>query len=107
ALDRLQGFAARQGVEFRPTAELLWEIANSQRRASSFPSAEVAKPAVSQTLTDALREFAAMRAREGESLLVDFIRRSEVLHRHVETVAGRASHVPANYREQLMKRLRE
>ena len=107
ALDRLQAFAARQGVEFRPSAELLWEIANSQRRASSFPSAEAAKPAVNQTLTEALREFAAMRAREGESLLVDFIRRSEVLHRHVETVAGRASHVPANYREQLMKRLRE
>jgi uncharacterized protein (TIGR00255 family) len=48
-----------------------------------------------------------MRAREGESLLVDFIRRSEVLHRHVETIASRASHVPANYREQLMKRLRD
>src|SRR5436190_23752968 len=51
ALDRLQAFAARQGVEFRPSAELLWEIANSQRRASSFPSAEAAKPAVNQTLT--------------------------------------------------------
>src|SRR5688572_8001527 len=32
ALDRLQGFAARQGVEFRPSTELLWQIANSQRR---------------------------------------------------------------------------
>jgi uncharacterized protein (TIGR00255 family) len=107
ALDRLQGFAARQGVEFRPSAELLWQIANSQRRATSFPSAEIAQPTVSRTLTDALREFAAMRAREGEALLVDFIRRSEVLHRHVETIAARAPQVPANYREQLLKRLRE
>jgi uncharacterized protein (TIGR00255 family) len=107
ALDRLQGFAARQGVEFRPSAELLWQIANSQRRATSFPSAEIAQSTVSRTLADALREFAAMRAREGEALLVDFIRRSEVLHRHVETIAGRAPQVPANYREQLLKRLRE
>jgi uncharacterized protein (TIGR00255 family) len=38
---------------------------------------------------------------------VDFIRRSETLHRHVEAIAQRAPHVPANYREQLMKRLRE
>jgi uncharacterized protein (TIGR00255 family) len=107
ALDRLQAFAARQGVEFKPTAELLWEIANAQRRATSFPTAEAAQPVVSQTLGDALREFAAMRAREGEALLVDFIRRCELLHRHVETIAARAPQVPANYREQLMKRLRE
>lgn len=107
ALDRLQAFAARQGVEFRPSAELLWQIANSQRRATGFPSAEVAQPVISRTLTDALREFAAMRAREGEALLVDFIRRSETLHRHMETIATRAPQVPANYREQLLKRLRE
>jgi uncharacterized protein (TIGR00255 family) len=107
ALDRLQAFASRQGVEFKPTAELLWEIANAQRRATTFPTAETAQPVVSETLTAALREFAAMRAREGEALLVDFIRRCELLHRHVETIAARAPQVPANYREQLMKRLRE
>jgi uncharacterized protein (TIGR00255 family) len=107
ALDRLQAFAARQGVEFKPTAELLWEIASAQRRATTFPTAEVAQSVVSKTLGDALREFAAMRAREGEALLVDFIRRGEVLHRYVETIAARAPQVPANYREQLMKRLRE
>jgi len=94
-------------VEFKPTAELLWEIASAQRRATTFPTAEVAQPVVSRTLGDALREFAAMRAREGEALLVDFIRRGEVLHRYVETIAARAPQVPANYREQLMKRLRE
>src|SRR5205814_3568656 len=59
------------------------------------------------TLTHALRAFAAMRAREGESLLVDFIKRSETLHRYVELIAARAPQVPVNYREQLMKRLRD
>ena len=72
-----------------------------------MPSAETAMPLVSDTLTEALRAFAAMRAREGEALLVDFIRRSETLHRHVEAIVARAPHVPVNYREQLMKRLRE
>jgi uncharacterized protein (TIGR00255 family) len=107
ALDRLQMFAVQQGVEFRPTAELLWQVANSQRRSNDLPSADVAQPIVTETVTTALRSFAAMRAREGESLMVDFIRRSEVLHRHVEAIAARAPQVPVNYREQLMKRLRD
>ena len=107
ALDRLQAFAARQGVEFRPSAELLWQIANSQRRGNLLPSADLAQSVVSEALTEALRAFAAMRAREGEALLVDFIRRSETLHRNVDAIATRAPQVPANYREQLMKRLRE
>ena len=107
ALERLQAFAARQGVDFRPTPELLWQVANSQRRANDFPTADAAQPVVAETVTSALRAFAAMRAREGESLLVDFIRRSEMLHRHVEAIVVRAPQVPVNYREQLMKRLRD
>ncbi|PAW68565.1 MAG: YicC family protein [Opitutia bacterium Tous-C1TDCM] len=107
ALERLRVFAQRQGVAFHPTPELLWQVANSQRRASVFPAAEVAQATVAETLTTALRGFAAMRAREGEALLVDFINRSETLHRQVEIVAARAPQVPANYREQLLKRLRE
>jgi uncharacterized protein (TIGR00255 family) len=107
ALDRLQTFAVRQGVDFRPTADLLWQIANAQRRGNEFPTAESAQAVVMETVTTALCSFAAMRAKEGEALLVDFIRRSEQLHRHVETVVQRAPQVPANYREQLMKRLRD
>jgi uncharacterized protein (TIGR00255 family) len=107
ALQRLANFAERQGIEFKPTAELLWQIANSQRRANEVPTADAAQAVVTETLTSALREFAAMRAREGEALLVDFFRRAEHLHRQVEIVAARAPQVPAHYREQLLKRLRE
>jgi uncharacterized protein (TIGR00255 family) len=107
ALNRLEQFAARQGIEFKPTPELLWQVANSQRRANKFPNVDTAHHVVISTLTTALRSFAAMRAKEGESLLVDFIRRAEMLHRHVEAIATRAPQVPANYREQLMKRLRD
>jgi uncharacterized protein (TIGR00255 family) len=107
ALQRLAAFAEREGVEFKPTAELLWQIANSQRRANELPGAEAAQAVVTETLTSALREFAAMRACEGEALLVDFFRRAEHLHLQVEVIAARAPQVPAHYREQLLKRLRE
>ena len=107
ALQRLGNFAERQGIEFKPGAELLWQIANSQRRSNEVPSADAAQAIVTETLTSALREFAAMRAREGEALLVDFFRRAEHLHRQVEIIATRAPQVPTHYREQLLKRLRE
>lgn len=106
-LDRLQAFAAREKIDFRPTPDLLWSIVSAQRRTVKLPSSDTAQGVVLETLEQALRSFAAMRAREGESLLVDFIRRGETLHRQVETIAARAPQVPANYRGQLMKRLRE
>jgi len=107
ALDRLQAFAARENVDFAPSADLLWQIANAQRSQVKLPTAEVAQPAVAEALAGALRAFAAMRAREGEALLVDFLQRVELLHRQVEVIAARAPMVPEAYRGQLMRRLRE
>jgi uncharacterized protein (TIGR00255 family) len=107
ALDRVAKFAKKKKVPFKPTPELLWQVANAQKRGTELPTSEAAQPAVTATLTTALREFSAMRAKEGEALMVDFIKRSELLHRQVEAIAARAPTVPANYREQLMKRLRE
>jgi uncharacterized protein (TIGR00255 family) len=67
----------------------------------------MAEPAVREALAEALRGFAAMRAREGEALLVDFIQRGEILHRQLELIAARAPQVPELYRGQLHRRLRE
>ena len=106
-LDRLKAFAEKTGVPFRPTPELLWQVVNSQRRSDGFPATDAAQPIVTEAVETALRSFSAMRAREGEALLVDFIRRAESLHRLVEGIASRAPQVPAHYREQLLKRLRE
>jgi uncharacterized protein (TIGR00255 family) len=107
ALDRLEAFAKKKKLKFEPTPELLWQVANAQRRANGLPAAEVAHAVITTALTAALRAFAAMRAKEGEALHVDFIKRAELLHRHVEAIAARAPQVPKNYREQLMKRLRD
>jgi len=105
-LDRLSAFAAKQGVAFTPTPELLWEIARSQRKTDDFPSAETVRTVVLSTLDLALRAFSAMRAKEGEALLVDFLGRLETLRRNVDAVAVRAPQVPTLYRDQLLQRLR-
>ena len=44
AVDRLASFAKREGVDFQPTPELLWQIANSQRRCAEKPALDAARP---------------------------------------------------------------
>lgn len=105
-LDRLKDLAAAQGVPFEPTAELLWEIASAQGGEGQLGAAEEVWPAVEQALTAALRGLGAMRAREGEALLVDFLGRLAKLHTNVESIAQRAPQVTVNYREALLQRLR-
>lgn len=106
-LSQLANFAATQGLAFKPTPELLWQVVNSQRKNGELPPAEEVHEVVTTTVEEALRAFAAMRAKEGEALHVDFFARLAILHRHVAAVAERAPLVPPAYREQLMKRLRD
>lgn len=106
-LAKLKALAAKQGVPFLPSSELFWQIANSQRKASELPSAETAQVVVLATLEAALKSFAEMRAREGATLLTDFLARVAFIQNHAATVAERAPQVPKNYREQLMQRLRQ
>jgi len=107
ALDRLAAFADSRRIPFEPTAELLWQIASSQGSRPEKPSADSARPELVMALDEALRAFAAMRAREGEALFVDFIERVGVCRRYLDAVAARAPSVAPAYRAQLMKRLRE
>ncbi len=107
AIDRLAALAAARGVAFAPTPELLWSVANSQRRTAELPNVEDAGPAVLDAAGEALRAFAAMRAQEGEALLVDFLARLNGLKTHVDAIAARAPLVAPNYRELLMGRLRQ
>jgi uncharacterized protein (TIGR00255 family) len=107
AIDRLSELAKARGIEFSPTPELLWSVANSQRTTAVSPSVEDAAPIVADVVAEALRGFTAMRAQEGEALLIDFISRLAVLRTHVDAVAARAPLVAPTYRELLMQRLRQ
>ncbi len=107
ALERLRALADSQGVDFAPDARLLWEMANDRRSAVEPELDEAVETAVLDAAESALREFAAMRAKEGEALLIDFLTRLGNLKTHVAAVAERAPQVPPTYRELLFKRLRE
>jgi uncharacterized protein (TIGR00255 family) len=104
---RLAAFAAGRGVPFTPTPELLLQLLNTQRKCAELPDAEASRDVFLATLEEALRAFSAMRAKEGEALLVDFIKRLETLSRHVVIIAERAPQVPSGYRDALHKRLRD
>ncbi len=106
-LERLAELAKARGIPFAPTADLIWQIARAEAGEAGLPPAEDAAPHVLKVVEDALRSFGAMRAKEGEALLVDFLTRLEKLHQHVEAVAARAPQVAPSYREQLLARLRQ
>jgi uncharacterized protein (TIGR00255 family) len=105
ALDRLKALADARKVPFEPTADLLWQIAQAGD-GMALPDPAVAWPAVEEALRAALRGLTTMRAKEGESLLVDFLGRIEKLRHQVEAIATRAPQIAGTYREQLMQRLR-
>lgn len=107
ALSKLADFAASQGLTFEPTAELLWQVANSQKKPTAIPPAEEAQAVVLATLESALKAFSEMRGKEGATLLADFLARVAMLQGFVGAIAERAPQVPKNYREQLMLRLRQ
>jgi uncharacterized protein (TIGR00255 family) len=107
ALDRLAALADNRGIPFAPTAELLWQVANSQRVAVESPSAEVVQPELFAVLDEAVRAFTGMRAQEGQALLADFTARITLCLALVNAVADRAPTVAPAYKGQLLKRLRE
>ena len=107
SLDRLSALAEAQGIAFNPSADLLWQIANSKRKELTLPAADLIKPMLLEAVDTALNSLVIMREKEGEALLVDFITRVALLRRLVDSVALRAPLVAPNYREQLLKRLRE
>ncbi len=106
-LEQLALLAQARGIKFSPTSELLWQIANAQRTSAKLPADEATAKLLEETLGEALRGFAAMRAREGEALLIDFMGRFEKLQSAVATIAQRAPLVPVAYRDLLLQRLRQ
>jgi len=104
---KLRAFAEQRGIQFTPTAELIWQIANSQRREAKLPETEAAQTIVLPALETALKTFAQMRTREGEALLTDFLARIAILQTHIEGITTRAPEVTGSYREQLLQRLRQ
>ena len=107
ALDQLRTLAAKQGVPFAPTVELLWQIASDERQPGEFPTVDASRPAIMAALDEALQGFVAMRAREGAALQADLLARLAALEHELGAISARAAQVPGLYRELLFKRLRD
>ena len=106
-LDHLAAQAARRGMKLEITTDLLWSVASAQRQKTDFPTGETVQATVLAALEEALKSFAAMRAREGAALLADFTSRAAIINGHVDAIAALAPTVAPVWREQLLKRLRE
>lgn len=106
-LRHLQTLAEAQGLAFAPNPEVIWQVASAHRQNGVGFDGESARETVLDALEEALRTFAAMRAKEGEALLIDFLNRFDVLRQLVDAIATRAPEVAPAYREVLLKRLRE
>jgi uncharacterized protein (TIGR00255 family) len=106
-LQRLQTLADGEGIAFTPGAEVVWQVANAHRQGGVIFDGEAAREIVLDALEEALRAFAAMRAKEGEALLIDFLARLDTLRRWVDAIVARAPEVAPAYREALLKRLRD
>ncbi len=106
-LEKLAAFAAKQGVTFAPSADLLWQIASAQRKGAELPAVEDVQAVALATAEEALKAFSAMRAKEGAALMTDFQARLAILRAQVAIVTERAPQVAPTYRELLLKRLRE
>ena len=105
-IEQLAKFARAKGIKFEVTGEMLWQMASAQRTGARLPADEAAAAVLLSTLGQALRGLAAMRAKEGEALLIDFLGRLEKLHAAVEAIAHRAPQISGLYKEQLLQRLR-
>ena len=105
-LGQLTKFARAKHINFEVTGELLWAIASAQRSGTKLPADAEIAAVLLKTLGQALRGLGAMRAKEGEALLIDFLGRLEKLHSAVETIAHRAPQISGVYKEQLLQRLR-
>ena len=105
-LERLTLLAARHEIAFTPTPELLFQLAQANRTESATLAADAALALIREALEPALRDFAAMRAREGHALERDLTARTTTLAAAVEILAKRSPLVVQNYRENLLQRLR-
>lgn len=105
-IEQLAKFARAKGLKFEVTGEMLWQMASAQRTGAKLPADEKTAAQLLKTVDKALRGLAAMRAKEGKALLIDFLGRLEKLHVAVEAVAHRAPQISGLYKEQLLQRLR-
>ncbi|MGH8021801.1 MAG: YicC/YloC family endoribonuclease [Opitutaceae bacterium] len=105
-IERLARTAARHGVEFRASPELIFSIASATPGQGTALAAEEALALIRGALLPALEKLAVARAREGAVLAADIQGRALLLRDLVGEIARQSASTVQNYRENLLQRLR-
>ena len=106
-LSRLADLAEAQGVQFEPDAQVLYQIAAAHREAADLPSSDEILSLATGAMKEALDQLANMRLEEGKALEADLLERCKLLLKRIEEVRAESAEVVPNYREELMRRLKQ
>lgn len=107
AIKSLKSLALESGAEFNPDAKLVFEIAKAVSENSSISeSAEDLWPKISRAMDEAADRLDSMRETEGKTLAADLASRLSSLSENVSQAEKTASQTPKNYRDALLKKLK-
>jgi uncharacterized protein (TIGR00255 family) len=87
--------------------DTLLKVALLHREESGSDASELVRPVLAEATDAALKDFLAMRAREGGALAADLASRTALLQQIVTQVKERVRSTAPNYRELLLGRLRQ
>lgn len=106
-LDRLKALADARWVKAELDYETLLKVVLLHKEEGASHDTEAVQPLLAQALDAALKDFIAMRTREGAALTADMEARNAQLQRIVTQAKERVRSTAPNYRELLMARLRQ
>ncbi len=107
ALGELRELCERSGIPYLADARLVVEVASAIRGKAVSSEVDAIREPLFEALEKALSEMVTMRATEGEALGRDLAERTGKLAEAVREIREAAAEVVPDYREALMKRLRQ
>ena len=105
--DQFKRMSEAMDVEFKPTPDLLFQLALYAKKNQSLPDAEEVKDAICGAFKEAVTALVAMRKSEGGKLKEDLEQRLDLLGGSVKEVETYAGDGVTNYRDLLFQRLRQ
>ena len=107
SLKTLRAFAAREGINFDPGPELIFQIAWQHRVGRALPDAEASRDSLLASCRKALEELVSMRRSEGAVLALDLQERIGNTLKCIEEIRTHSKGTVERHRNQLLHRLRQ
>ena len=87
SLDNLRGFAKKQGLDFKPDAGFLIDLARTTKSSKELPDWKELKKPLKEAFQIALNEIEVMRSKEGATLANDLKKRIKELDTFREEIS--------------------